>query len=238
MPAYYNSRLSRKQDQRAILQIALTAGITIIILAVFVLVGLPWLFNLSGQLINLKNKNNTQQVDKSLAVVAPPTLQADFSATPSGSIKIRGFSESNDNITIYGNGNFLTNLIADSDGKFTVDVDLNSGENKFTAQATNKSGDKSAFSDALTITRLNKLPKLEVNQPKENQSFSNVDSIQIQGTTDVNVTVTVNGRSAIVGSDGKFSYFYRLNQGDNNLKFEATDQAGNKTTKEFKVTSD
>ena len=232
------SRLSRKQEQRTVIQIAITAIITIAILAVFLLVGLPWLINLSGQLINLKNKNTTASTGKSLVVTTKPILQSFFNATPSSSIKIFGTAGADDNITLYGNGALLDNLIANSDGKFETEVTLSAGENKFTAQAINQSGVKSAISEVLVIFLLNKPPKLEIDQPKENQSFSNTDSIQIQGTTDPNVSVTINGRSAIVGSDGKFRYFYRLNSGDNNLKFVALDQAGNKAEKEFKVTSD
>lgn len=56
--------------------------------------------------------------------------------------------------------------------------------------------------------------------------------LNIKGLTDVNATITVNGESVDVNSEGKFDYFYRLRTaGKNIITIVAEDQAGLKTEK-------
>ena len=56
--------------------------------------------------------------------------------------------------------------------------------------------------------------------------------LNIKGQTDVNATISINGESVDVNSEGKFDYFYRLRSaGKNVITIVAEDQAGLKTEK-------
>jgi hypothetical protein len=53
--------------------------------------------------------------------------------------------------------------------------------------------------------------------------------VTVEGNTEDETTVTINGRMVVIKSDNSFSYSYPLNQGDNKLVIVAEDEAGNKT---------
>jgi hypothetical protein len=228
------SRLSKKQDRKLIGQVVMISAVTLVILFLIISYGIPLLFRLSSKLINLRPKTETQIT--SLEVAATPVLESSYLATPSATIKLSGTADPEASITIFQEDTELETLLADNDGRFTLDVNLNPGVNHFTALAINSSGKRSRRSPVIEITNITKAPKLEIEEPKDNQSFSNVDGINIKGQTDPNVSVYINNRSAIVDANGKFTYFYRLNGGETKLKFTAVDPAGNKTEKEITVT--
>ena len=61
-------------------------------------------------------------------------------------------------------------------------------------------------------------------------------TVKVLGKTDPGVRVTVNGFWAVIDENNNFSYNLPLQNGENMIKIEAIDQAGNKTEKEIKVT--
>ena len=61
-------------------------------------------------------------------------------------------------------------------------------------------------------------------------------AVIVTGKVKEDSTVTINGRFVVVQNDGSFSYDFPLNDGDTILKITATDEAGNQTSVERKVT--
>jgi hypothetical protein len=60
--------------------------------------------------------------------------------------------------------------------------------------------------------------------------------VQVEGTTEPDAFLTLNGEIVDVKEDGSFVYTYNLQQtGENNLVFVAEDPAGNKNTVSKKV---
>jgi len=230
----YYSRLSRKEERRTIIQIGLIITGTVILLFSLFKFGLPLLFSLTSSIINMKPKAAASK-DKSLEIVSPPILEAPYTATTSSSVKISGSSDPNSNVSIYVNDIVLQTLLADKDGKFDFSMDLVPGLNRLMAESVTTDGQKSTKSSPLDISYITKPPKLDIDTPSDKQTFNNSNAFEIRGTTDTNVSVIVNDRAAIVSSDGKFSLFYRFQNGENKLKFSAIDQAGNKTEKELTV---
>lgn len=84
-------------------------------------------------------------------------------------------------------------------------------------------------------------PTLTVNSPSDN-SITNKASCTVSGVTNdatsSPVTVTVNGKSVTVGTDGAFSTTITLTEGENTITVVATDAAGKATTVTRNVTLD
>jgi len=59
--------------------------------------------------------------------------------------------------------------------------------------------------------------------------------LHVHGKTDPNVKVTINDFWAIVDDSGNYSYNLSLKSGDNPIKIVATDDAGNNTEKDLKI---
>ena len=86
----------------------------------------------------------------------------------------------------------------------------------------------------------NSAPTLDISTPSDGQRFDknsigSGNSISVSGKTDQGVSVTVNGFWAVVDDSNNFSYTLPLQNGDNQIKIIAIDQAGNKTEKDIKV---
>jgi bacillopeptidase F len=78
-------------------------------------------------------------------------------------------------------------------------------------------------------------PKLDISSPHDGDKV-NKNEISIQGSTDKDITVTINSSPVVVSAQQTFSYTIRLNEGDNNIHIQAEDDAGNIETKDLKIT--
>ena len=113
---------------------------------------------------------------------------------------------------------------------------MQTGDNKIKAKAT-KDDKESDFSNELDVTYRNSPPSLSLDSPTDGQKFEkDQNAAQVLGKTDSGIRITVNGFWAVIDENNNFSYNLPLQNGDNTIKIEAVDQAGNKTEKEIKVT--
>ena len=78
-------------------------------------------------------------------------------------------------------------------------------------------------------------PKLEVSQPNDN-SKTNKQEIKIEGKTDKETYIKINGQPVVVDSQGSFVTLFKLNEGDNSIEIIAEDIVGNQEKKTIKVT--
>jgi type II secretory pathway pseudopilin PulG len=77
---------------------------------------------------------------------------------------------------------------------------------------------------------------LKVNDIEEGTLIKTTDeTINISGQADDDAVVTVNGYPVKMTSDGKFTEEVNLEMGENKIKVDATDQYGNKISKEYTV---
>lgn len=77
-------------------------------------------------------------------------------------------------------------------------------------------------------------PRLVVDEPK-NQSVVSDRRIDVLGNTDLDATITINGISVLVRSDGKFFDQINLESGVNKLTIVATSRLGKTTTQTLEV---
>ena len=226
------SRLSKRLEQKTKRNLLLSVlGIILILLLVFKF-GLPALINLSLWLSG--SKSEEQLENKNPSFIAPPILNSFPIATSSADITISGISSKDQAIKLYINDNLVDETKTKEDGTFSFKKELAVGENTIKAKTMVKDKE-SEFSKPIIIVFKSAPPSLSLNSPTDAQSFSKDQNlVEVKGTTDSDVRVTVNGFWAITDDSGEFSYRLLLQNGENKVKIIATDMAGNKTEKEIK----
>ena len=209
-------------------------GIILVLLLVFKF-GLPLLINLSLFLSGSKGSLE-QSESKISSFIAPPILNPFPQATSSANIIISGVASENQTIDLYINDDLIDKTKTKEDGRFSFDTIVKPGENIIKTKAVVKNKE-SEFSQPLTVSFKSAPPSLTLSSPSDGQSFSkDQNTVDVNGATDTDVKITVNGFWAITDNDGSFSYILPLQNGENKIKIIATDIAGNKTEKEIKVT--
>ena len=165
----------------------------------------------------------------------PPQLEELFTATNSAKIIIRGASEPDSSVTLYLNNQALDKILVGKDGGFTKRITLKEEENKITAQAADRAGNESKFSNSLLIVYKKESPLLEIEFPLDKELETDKDEIEIKGKTDFEINLTINNRFILVRVDGSFNHLISLSEGENLIEIIAADQAGNQTKAERKI---
>lgn len=228
------SRLTKNAEKRT--RKTLFLSILGIIVVVFLLVkfGIGILVNFSLFLAGPKD-NQSQQNNSQINFVAPPTLNPLPVATNSARIIISGTSSKDTNIELFINDDLIDETKTDKGGVFVFTLNLKEGDNKIKTRAIYKDK-KSDFSVTFDVILKNSQPTLEISSPSDGQSFKrDQNNVTVQGKTDLGVTVTVNGFWAVIDDNNNFSYNLPLQNGDNDIKVIAVDQAGNKSEKSLRV---
>lgn len=232
-----SSRLSRTTQEKTKKQIVFFA-IAIIILIFGALSFGPELLSGIASLTSGFNKTGTTAlITKEQNTLETPFINSIPDATDSAEINISGSSAYSDaQIELFVNGNLYDTAPLTQDQKFTFEmVALTEGGNSIKARVK-KGNQVSPFTRVYDVSYSQGAPKLDVTSPSDGQQFSRGDqTITVQGATDPENTVTVNGSRAIVDSSGNFSYYLSLSDGDNNLTISAVNKAGQKTEKTLKV---
>lgn len=190
--------------------------------------------NLAGLMSKSESTVSTEVKDDK--VILPPLLLDVPDATSSARIILRGKSNNKGTVEIYVNGSLRDEIQVDKNEEFKTDLlRLRDGKNEITTKLTSVDGD-SKLSDAYSISSASKDPTLDVSFPQNEARLVKADKrIEIQGKTEPENKVTVNGARAIVGTDGSFSYFFELNEGDNELTIVAINPAEKTVEKKLKV---
>ena len=230
------SRLSRKIQQQN--QKALIGSIIGIIIVLFLLLkyGLPFLVNVSYLVAGSKNQETTTKEEKGF--IASPILHALPTATNSATFTISGTSVTKGTVSLYINDDLVDKKTVEDDGAFSFDdVKLTKGENKIKTKIT-EGKKESDFSREVILIYKDSSPTLTIDSPTDGKTFSKNDdrTLSVTGKTDPGVKVTINDFWAIVDEEGSFSYSFPLQNGENKITFTATDEAGNKTEAQRKVT--
>lgn len=171
----------------------------------------------------------------------PPTLISIPQATNSAKLSIKGFAEAGSTVSLFLNGSEKDSQLVGSEGQFAFEeVDLELGENEIYATAKDQASNESRPSTTYKVVIDQKPPKLEVTAPEDNAIIKEEEGKQTfvltKGKVEEGATVTVNGYQAIVREEGDFEYRLLLTEeGENIIKIEAKDLAGNKTTVEKTV---
>ncbi|MDP3940698.1 MAG: hypothetical protein Q8Q49_00150 [bacterium] len=231
------SRIKSSQERQAKRNIFLSIFGMIALLVAIVVFGVPFLVNFS-LFVEKKMDSKSLGQSKTDAYIPPPQLDISYTATNSGVIMVNGSGQEGQTVYLYVNNERVADTEVTSDSSFVFDdVHLQEGDNEiFTkAKVDNKSSDES---NTLNITYIKDPPDISIDSPADGQAFSGGDNrtITVSGTTAENAKVTVNGFFAVMQPGGAFRYRLNLQDGDNELKIVAIDEANNKTEKNIKVT--
>lgn len=227
------SRLSKKNEAKNLRTIFLSIIGIILVIYILLKFGLATLVNIS---LFLSGKNNQNQaIQNQINFISAPILNPLPNATNSAKINVTGKSIKDITIKLYLNNLSQDQTETDGNGNFTFSINLEAGDNQIKTLAE-KNGKKSDFSNVLSITFKNSKPNLSISSPTDGQTFKkDQNSVNVTGTTDPGTTITVNGFWAIIDESNNFSYILPLQNGDNQIKVVANDQAGNQTEKNIKV---
>jgi bacillopeptidase F len=225
-----------KKNQKTIIFSILGIVIVLFLLLKF---GVGALVNFSLFLSGSGSQQNTQGNQNQINYIAPPILNPLVSATNSAQIVISGKANKNYTVILYINNKNIDQIQANNDGTFTFNENLTSGDNQITAKTENNNK-QSDNSNSFDVVYKNSPPTLDVSTPSDGQQFNKNsigtgNTIPVAGKTDAGVTITVNSFWAVVDDNNNFSYTLPLQNGDNQIKIVALDQAGNKTEKDLKV---
>ena len=225
-----NSRLYKNLERKSRRNILLSL-LGIFIIGTFLLqVGIPFLSDVSfrlGSLFQTNSGNEKNDTD----FVSTPILNPLPEATNSAEVMISGTSLSGYEVLLFVNGE-LANKERVRDNEFSFTEDLTEGENIIKLKASYNERE-SEFTDPVLINIKTAPPSLEIESPTDGQEVSK-SMLEVKGKTDLGARITINGYWAVMEGD-QFSYSLPLKEGENEIKIEAEDEAGNKTEKKIKV---
>lgn len=200
--------------------------------------GVPLLIQLAVFMSDMNNAKNVQVVEQQQSLVAAPILDALPESTPSATISVSGFAPANSSVILIVNGEKGRPTLSGANGEFTEQIVLSDGENTVAAQTVDENDQESPLSQTITIIKDTVPPELTITQPTDNAQLNGqqAKTLTIQGKTETECRIAVNGRFASVSSDGAFSFHLDLHQDDNPIDVIATDKAGNQTLAHVNVT--
>ena len=238
MAKFYSSRLEKKEDEEITKKTVVMGVLTIIVLVLVLIFGLPFLVKVSVLLGEAKNRNSKAQTEKTVPPL-PPRLLVNFEATNSAVINISGFSEAKTSVKLLKNDVSVGEVTASDTGDFVFsDVTLDDDENVFSAIATKENAGSSKISKVIKVFYDKVAPSLSMINPTEETLKVDTSDFDVIGQSEKGVNVTVNGRLAMVDDTGKFKIKFQLNAGKNDIEIIARDLAGNETRKKITITFD
>lgn len=235
MADFKRSRLERKKEEQITKKTVWLGFLTISILVLIIVFGLPILIRFSILLGNTKSNKDTNN-DNVLAPLAP-RLVVPFEATNSSKIKISGFAESGSVVQLLKNEESVGKVDVNQDGDFAFDnIELSEGDNSFSAVAMKDKNGSSQASKPIIVIYDNKGPELTMLNPKEDKVTVDSADLDMMGKSEAGVSVLVNGKVAVVDDDGNFKIKLQLNSGKNDIEIVVRDVALNETRKIVSVT--
>lgn len=230
------SRLGRLEEKKQKRQLFLAVIGSLGLLVFVAIFGLKLLVGFS--LFVDKIRGSAPAAQPTPATVNPPVLDPVSESTNSADLILSGRGVANLILTVYINESEKKKLTIPESGEFSLIIGpLQTGANTISAKQTDKNGNISGLSNVLESEYKKAAPIIELTSPQDGAALTGEDNrVTIAGKTEDENRVTVNDRVIVVHTDGSFTYNYPLPEGETVLKIVATDQAGNQTTIERKVT--
>lgn len=172
--------------------------------------------------------------DQSANVVVdtvPPMLRLanldEVSRVRDANLTIEGLTDSDAVVQL---PNDATVIPVNADGRFNIKQQLLEGANVIEVSATDPAGNVSSLSrEVILVTQP---PEVTIASPL-NGEWTNESLIDVAGTVPPGTTLKVNGQEALVAEGGLFEREVILQEGENILRIEATDDVGNVTSQEL-----
>lgn len=231
-----SSRLRRVEDKKASKRIAIALIGMVGLLVFLALFGVKILIGFSLLVDRLRGGSPPTIQQQSL--VLPPVLDPLPEATKSEALDVHGKGTPKTQAIVYLNDTEYKKVPVGDDGTFTVSgVALSPGSVSISAKLIDDKNNISNLSNVITTTVDRTAPKLTIDKPEDNTTVNDgTHKVLVNGITEEDMKITINGRIVVVKSDGSFSYSMPLNDGENKLTIISHDPAGNETSVERTVT--
>ena len=228
MAEFKRSRLVRKSDETVTKKTVFMGFLTILFAVFIIIFGLPLLIKFSVFLGDIK-KNSDNTKNKTLPPLAP-RLVIPFEATNSAFIGINGFAESKVEVELFKNEVSIGKTEVTENGDFVFEkISLDEGENSFSAIASSEKTGIGSGSNPIKVLYDKQSPVLTLTNPSESSLTVDYADFDIIGESEKDVSISVNGRLAVVDENGNFKLKIQLNMGKNDVEVIAHDSAGNET---------
>lgn len=228
----YRSSFKPRSIRRSESKVKRKLIFNLILVIVLVFVFFTWVLPLiigSLSFLNKSKPKSSEEITTIDEAIAPPVLFIPYESTNSATLPISGYSTPLSRVKIYIDDELKNLAQTDSEGKFSTDsITLNEGTNNIYAVTVNDSDKKSLPSKTIKLYYSNEKPTLEVSQPADGMAINGGDKkVTVSGKTDPNNSVTVNGSTVIVNSEGNFQTSIGLNDGDNTITIVSSNSYGN-----------
>jgi len=231
------SRLARRESRRLFLQSGIFIVLTVALLGMIVVWGVPAMVRFAGFLGEVKSSDQPIEESDTIAPFAPQ-LAIPYEATTSAKIDVSGFAEAGSTVRLFNNGSKVEETEASDQGEFSFSqVSLNDGNNELTALSVDRAGNESAQSRSRNVVWDQQPPELEITNPITDggKATSEVKILTVEGKSSEDAKVYVNDRLAMTESEGTFTVRVNLNEGENQILVRAVDVAGNQAEESFVV---
>ena len=209
--------------------------VLVIILVFIFTVGFNLLLKTSVFIANLFAKNQPQSLNKTIDLYGSIEIDSIPTATNSGTFIVTGTLVNYDKLEFFLNDEKVKTKSINVNDTFTEEIgELIEGENDFYIRATNTETKSKKNTAIYTIVLKESKPKLEINQPQDNDKTSQQEII-VKGSTDKEVFIRINYLPVVVDAIGNFETSVRLKDGENIIKITASDIAGNIEEKTLKI---
>lgn len=230
------SRLEKHRKKQFALTIFFFGFIFIVVLIFIFTFGFKLLLNSSLFVADItRQKDSTATNVKNKLIDTAINIDDIPSATNSARIIISGSAPNYEKLLFYINETLVKELKLEKD-YFSEEIgSLNDGANTIYVKGYEKDSNSSKDTSTYTVFFKKDKPKLEIKEPSDRQNVNSSD-LQIIGLTEKDVNIKVNDLPVVVGIDGNFQTSIRLKEGENKIKVEAEDDAGNIESKELTIT--
>lgn len=219
-----SSRLIKKERQRLTKQIIWFSALSVLLMLFFLFVVLPVFVRVVNGIINTNPINN----DNEAVFIQAPSLDAPPAFVAKSNLQVTGYAEKQAEVIFIVNGSEDVTVSAGDDGRFEAALDLSEGENVISAYARIDQDKESPVSRQHLVVLDTEPPVIELISPEDGKTFNIKDqTLTVEGSTDPEAKVYLNGRLIFPSSEGVFSSKYQLQSGDQIITVKAVDQAGN-----------
>lgn len=230
------SRLENHRARQFRQRLIIIGLLAIILIGLLATVGLRALVNSSlfvREFISQKSEDTeTNQNDNFFGSL---NLDPVPEATNSAQLVVSGNAVDFTHIEFYINDQKVEEIDLNDSPQFSEEIgDLKKGVNNLSIKAVNEKLKKEKTSDTFNVSYIDEKPKLEIKEPSD-KSRTTKNEISIIGETGKEITIRINNSPVIVDAQGTFRHSVRLKEGENKIKVNATDKAGNKEEQELTV---
>ena len=228
------SRLENYQKKRGNIRILLYFIILIALVYFIFTEGIKMLINSSIFVSNFGKKTVQSDTTQPQDFTLPPEILDYPTATNSAKAIVSFHIAADKKYEVFVND---TSVKKDTSTQEKIDqeIDLKKGSNSFYVVMLGTDAKQNKPSQTINILYSDTKPKLDITSPNSGDKV-NKQEISINGQTDKDVEVRINGMPVVLSAEYKFSQTVKLKEGDNKFTIVAFDSAGNTEQKEITVT--